>query len=277
MLTYVMGQQDHELTLYNFFSRFHIARKFINHLFNLKRISVNHALVNIDYIIQKDDILSIDFSDEIPVFPKSSPTLDVSIMFEDDHILILNKPQGLVIYDDQVKDTLTGRVQAYYHQLNYPFPVLPAHRIDVETSGIIIYAKHPLALSYLSHIFETRQIIKKYRAIVDCQTIENGVIDEPVKQDLHKKSMIVSKQGLDAKTIVKVIDTKNAYKKIELKIIGGRKHQIRVHLSSVGCPIVGDLLYEGSRHSRMLLHATEVTFIHPMTLEEVTYTTKEPF
>lgn len=277
LFTYVMDDHDHQKTLSDFFSTFHISRKFINHLFNLKRIVINHKCAKINDIIHKNDCLSIDFSDEIPAFPNISTRSDISIIYEDDHLVIIDKPIGLVIYDNNVSDTLTGRVQAYYQKLNYSFPVLPAHRIDVETSGLVIYAKHPLALSYISYLFETKAIKKVYRAMVDCTNIDNRMIDMPIKEAPHTKTMIIDPKGLDAKTIIKLIDKRATFQKIELNIIGGRKHQIRVHLKSINCPIVGDRLYGGSPYARMLLHAKEVTFIHPFTQKEVTYKTDEPF
>lgn len=257
---------------------YHSSKKTINHLMN-GFIKVNQERIFQDISLNKGDILSIDFTTIIPVFPKVIVDHPIDILYEDDDFLIVDKKNHLLVYDDgNLKDNLTSRVQAYYQKQNYPFPVLPAHRLDEETSGMILYAKHPLALSYISQQFENRNIIKVYECLTEgIFTKKEGIINHPIGKDRHSNKMRVISSGNPAKTYYRVIDMKEDISRLKIVIESGRKHQIRVHLEHMGHPIIGDSLYQGKLDSRLMLHFKEIQFDHPRTKNKIKVTSKVPF
>ena len=184
----------------------------------------------------------------------------------------------LIHEDGNTTDTLTNRVSYYFHQKGYDYPVLPAHRIDYETSGLVLYAKHFIALSFFSKQFEEQTIKKMYIAICDNYFTElDGVITHKIGKDRHSNKRIVLDSGREARTEYYVIDQFENKSKLEIYISGGRTHQIRVHLSHIGHPIVGDPLYGKTKHQRMLLHFKKIEFIHPRNLKNTSFEIEEQF
>ena len=182
-------------------------------------------------------------------------------------MLIIDKPIKLLVHSDgQTHDTLTNYVK--YHYQDHVEAILPAHRLDYDTSGLIIFGKHPLSIAYLSYLFEQQDIEKTYQAVV-LGTVkdEKGQIDKPIGKDRHSNKQRVSLMGKPALTSYKVIKRLKDKTLLEVMIAGGRKHQIRVHLSYMGHPIVGDLLYNQIKHEsqRLMLHFKKVKFVHPAT------------
>ncbi|MDY0294338.1 MAG: RluA family pseudouridine synthase [Acholeplasmataceae bacterium] len=265
-------------TIEAYLSHFHLARK-TRFLLSLGQIKVHGDIVKNDVVLHENDELEIDFSSLSKAYPKAFDTNDIDIIYEDDDLLIVDKPSGLLVYDDgQNKDNLTGRVAHYYQKKGYLLPVLPVHRIDEETSGMIIYAKHPLALSYMSYLFESKQIKKVYQCLVSGHLKEKkATLIKRVAQDRHTSKMIVSKNGDEAITSIEVLDVRDQISRLSVRIETGRKHQIRVHLSDYGYPIIGDKLYQGVQSERLMLHFTNVSFVHPSTKEMLDIHSKVPF
>lgn len=261
-----------------FLESHYISKSTIYKLESSKKLLINGVFQPFSKFIVKDDVITVDFSDIRPhtVEPVPGP---VEIIYEDQDLVILNKPIEILVHTDGVtSDTLTNRLAFHYAKKGYPYPVLPVHRIDLDTSGMVIFAKHPLSHSYLSHLFEHQNIVKIYTCLAENPFQENhGVIHTSIGSDRHSNRQIITPNGQKALTKYKVIETFPEYSKVLVEIKGGRKHQIRVHMASIGHPVVGDSMYGHRTNGRMMLHFSSVEFIHPRTLKSFKMTSKEPF
>lgn len=189
-----------------------------------------------------------------------------SIIYENDSFLIINKPSGLAT---QGGTNIKISVDEYLYHINQEYRLV--HRLDKETSGILMIAKSRFSASKLAKDFETRSIKKTYIAIVKGTPQElEGVIDAKLaKQNFNDAGGVcfISEDGKESKTFYKVLEELNGYTKLEIKIETGRMHQIRVHLASIDLPIVGDAKYGETSSSlakkimpKMLLHAFWVEY-----------------
>lgn len=248
--------------LSDFFTYFNVGKK-NRYLFLIEgRILLNGVVINKDVLLSKDDHLEVLFDLDDKKLDKELP---IEIVYEDDHLVIIDKPAKLLVHtDDKKMVSLTEYVNTHYQNRGYYIKVLPAHRIDFDTSGLVLFAKHPFALSYLSNLFETQAIEKTYQAIVKgILKTKTGIIDKPIGNDRHKDQMVISSKGKTARSFYKVIKETNGKSFIEVIIEGGRKHQIRVHLTSIGHPVVGDPIY-GEMDKRLFLHAYRLRFKPPL-------------
>lgn len=270
--------QEHDgLTVRDFLLSFGVSKKNVykQEMFNL--IRVNNKLEKLHYKLKTNDKLSFKL---IPLDEMVEPFYgEVEIVYEDEDVLLVNKPIKLLIHEDgNTKDTLTNRISYHFQAKGFVCPVLPVHRIDFETSGIVLYAKHFISLAYLSKQFRDDEVKKTYIAI--CEGYFNkpdGIINLNIGKDRHSNKQIVVDSGKEAKTEYFVINQKDDLSLVELHIQEGRRHQIRVHLSYLGHPIVGDMLYGKTKANRMMLHAKKLEFVHPRTLKTFSFEVKEPF
>ncbi len=201
---------------------------------------------------------------------------DLQILFEDDHLLIANKPPGMDTHpnEDGQLGTLANAV-AYYFQVNgVQTKVRHIHRLDHDTTGAIIFAKHKLASAILDRRLENREIKRTYLALVHgIIKQKKGTIDAAIGRDRHHPTRRrVSPTGQKAITKFKVLQT-FANKKmslVELELLTGRTHQIRVHMSHFGYSLIGDILYGGQPIvPRQALHAARISLEHPLTNEKI--------
>ncbi|MFT4939137.1 MAG: tRNA pseudouridine32 synthase/23S rRNA pseudouridine746 synthase [Paraglaciecola sp.] len=211
--------------------------------------------------------------------PPTSPYLD--IMYQDEDILILNKPSGLLSVPGKAtehKDCLQYRAQR----------VLPTativHRLDMATSGLLVMAMNKAAHRHISKQFELRQTSKSYIAVVYGQIgQESGEIDLPLICDWpnRPKQMVDHSRGKSAQTHWRVLNRQGSKTRLELTPITGRSHQLRVHMLSIGHPILGDRLYAHEQalgmSSRLLLHAQTLSFKHPQLEQTMTFNCPVPF
>ncbi len=229
---------------------------FIYHLFRKKDVKVNGLRIKKDYIIKENDQVNIYVSEEqLKDFKNKPKILDLDknfkIIYEDDNVLIVDKPVGLVINPDEKEknNTLANQVQSYYYKKGLSEDTLiniaPAHRLDRNTSGLVIFGKSVEALQELNSMFKTRKGIKKYyQALTFNRCKKEQVIEVPLLKDEKKKEVIVDTiKGQKAISIVRPIFANDNYSLVEVEILTGRTHQIRVHLSYIGLPIVGDNKY----------------------------------
>ena len=196
----------------------------------------------------------------------------MDIVFADDDLLVLNKPAGLLAVPGRgsdKQDCLSARVQARYPD------AWVVHRLDMATSGLMLMARGTAMQRALSRLFETRQVEKTYVAVVDgllpiCT--EWQVIDAPVWADWEARPLRrVDPRGQPSQTRWRCVahsEGPNAASRLELQPITGRSHQLRVHMLSLGHPILGDALYAppelAARAPRLLLHARQLAFVHPL-------------
>jgi len=262
--------------LRDYLNYFHLSKS------NIYKLELNKQITSHGLIIKNDDVLSSGQSLLITYEPELKTMAyqgEIDVLYEDDDLLIVNKPAYLLVHTDgQTMDTLTNRVQYYYQSKQLEIDAFPVHRIDFETSGMIIFAKHFLAQSYFSYLFEAQEIKKVY--VCMCRNPFNqkeGIITKPIGKDRHTSKQIVSPTGKPCETRFQVIEEKDEQSRVLIEIKGGRKHQIRVHMASINHPIVGDKLYGINDYKRMLLHFKHVEFVHPRTMELFVFTSLEPF
>lgn len=197
----------------------------------------------------------------------------LDILYEDDYLIVLNKPADLPTLPSPQnrKETVANYILYYYQQQGYENQVIHAvNRLDKDTSGLIVFAKN----GYIHHAMEETLFNKKYTAMVEgTLSTKQGVIDLPIKRaDDSIIERVVHPDGKVAKTAYKVIKEREHYSVLQLDLLTGRTHQIRVHLSYMGHPLLGDDLYGGSqeRIKRQALHCSRIDFYHPIKKEMLT-------
>ncbi len=209
------------------------------------------------------------------------------LLYVDDHMLVLNKPSGLLSVPGRgpdKQDCLSARVQRRYPD------ALIVHRLDMQTSGLLAMARGIAAQRALNRAFEQRLVHKRYQAVVDgiacvADSDEWGVIDLPLELDWpnRPKHIVDFERGRPSVTRWRVMspDLERGGTRLELEPVTGRSHQLRVHLQAIGHPILGDDLYASleavARASRLLLHAYELKLPHPATGELMVFVSPPPF
>ena len=232
-----------------------------------------------------------------PIRPLVFHRLSISVIFEDGALLVLDKPSGMLSVPgkgDGKQDCLSARVQALYPD------ALVVHRLDMATSGLMLMARGAQAQRILSMAFASRDVVKRYCAVVSghlasadpCAPDVWGVIDLPIAADWPRRPLRVidAEHGKPSVTRWRLahgggggsdFDRSAPFTRLELEPLTGRSHQLRVHLAALGHPILGDLLYAPAsvqaRSSRLLLHASALTLAHPLTASPVGFTSAPPF
>lgn len=253
---------------FNFSARFKTKIKFQN-LLDLNGVQAKGFMKP-----EVGDLISIRLPKETSDFPAEDIPIDV--LFEDDDLLIINKQPGIIVHPTKGHPyhTIANGLMKYMQDTGQEFKVRFANRIDMDTSGIVICAKNANCQDSISNQMKGQDVVKKYVAIVHGRVEDDCVINLPVgRPDEVSIRRCVMEEGKDATTIVKVLEAFDDYSLLELTIMTGRTHQIRVHLSHIGHPIIGDALYEGEAPGlieRQALHAYHIEFIHPMTEERLT-------
>jgi len=197
----------------------------------------------------------------------------VQEIYQDQHLIIVNKPEGMKTHGNQPGEiALLNHVSAYVGQNCYV-----VHRLDMETSGLVLFAKNPFILPILNRLLEKKDIAREYWALVEGQVgSKELVFRDKIGRDRHdrRKRIVDEKNGQYAEThISRLKQFPNKTTLVRCKLKTGRTHQIRVHLSHHKHPILGDPLYNSkSRTSRLMLHAFRLSFTHPLTLEKLSFT-----
>ena len=198
------------------------------------------------------------------------PDHGITLLFEDEHLLVVNKPAGLLSVpgnNPQKKDCMESRLQAEFLE------ALTVHRLDMSTSGILLFARNKAMHSAMSKLFAERKISKTYIAVVD-GLLENdkGEINAPLMVDwFNRPKQKIDEQGKPSCTHYKILKCNEQHQttRVQLTPITGRSHQLRVHMMSIGHAILGDEFYASDKAyikaNRLLLHAAQLSFIHPVT------------
>lgn len=248
-----------------------------------KQVKVNGELPNWVSPLQKNDRLSIQlFTEEdygvTPVYK------EIEVLYEDDHLIIVNKPAGMNTHPNNETESKTlANALAFYYQMNgLQIKTRHIHRLDQDTSGAIIFAKHRLAHAILDDELKKRNIKRTYEAIVHGKfKTKKGTINAPIGRDrYHPNKRRISNSGQKAITHYEVVNYSKElnYSIVRLSLDTGRTHQIRVHLSSIEHPIIGDKLYGGPLNhiKRQALHAKHVSLQHPITNQLIKVTAPFP-
>ena len=252
----------------DYLSNFYISKSKIYKLFLNKQILLNNHVIKEDDIVKKGDILSIDYDEEIDYKPSLN---NIDILFEDDYFLIVNKRRGIIIHNEE--NSLCNDISKYYYDNGITLSIKYPNRIDKDTSGIMIFCKDMLTHSYMNHLFESHDITKEYLLFVNGKLKnKKGIITYKIGKDRHVSGkMRVSSTGSDAITEYKVLKEYDNYSLVKCNIKTGRTHQIRVHMSYLGCPILGDKPYgDNLKYSNnLLLHHSRIEFVHPVYNEKM--------
>jgi tRNA pseudouridine32 synthase/23S rRNA pseudouridine746 synthase len=201
----------------------------------------------------------------------------VDSVFQDAHLLIFNKPAGLLSVPgrgEDKQDCLSARIQQQFPD------ALVVHRLDMATSGLMVFARGETMQRELSRMFRERKVNKRYVALV-AGVLENevGEIDLPLIVDWpnRPRSKVDFDSGKLSLTRYRLLGIEDGDSRVELEPITGRTHQLRLHLASIGHPIIGDTLYDGRIAERLMLHATRLAFYHPITSKALYFESDAPY
>lgn len=206
----------------------------------------------------------------------------IQTIFEDDDILVIDKPAGITVHpaDGESDITIAEIFADKYTGDNDSDRDMIVHRLDKGTSGVMVLAKNPRARASLMNEFKERKVHKKYLALLSGKLKpEEGIIDIPLARDIVKRQRIAPvEEGKDAKTPYKVVKYFRGHTLVEANPKTGRTHQIRVHFSAIGFPIYGDQRYGNPKEKteRIFLHAAGLSFIHPTTKKRVKFVSELP-
>ena len=198
------------------------------------------------------------------------PLAPLDVVFEDDDLIVVDKPAGLL----SVMGRLAEHQDSAYLRILEKHPTAKViHRLDMATSGLLLFAKHRQAEVAMSRLFQMRQISKHYIALVQGQIKAHGTVDVPLITDWpnRPRQKVDFEQGKSAKTLYQLLDydAQHNWSRVLLEPITGRSHQLRLHMQYIGHPIMGDKLYHFDPSSfylkRMALHAAHLAFTHPFT------------
>ena len=264
-----------------------ISRTNVKRLVEEEHITVNGKSSKVSYKVQLNDEIDIEIPEakELDIKAEDIP---IDVVYEDSDIIVVNKPKGLVVHpaNGNWDGTLVNAVMAICKDSlsGIGGEIRPGivHRLDKDTSGLLIIAKNDQAHLNMSNQIKDRQVKKIYYALVRGVVPENeATINMPIgRSTKDRKKMAVTKDGKEAITHFKVIERFNKYTLLEVKIDTGRTHQIRVHLSQIGYPVVGDEVYSNGKNEfgvhGQLLHAKSLDFKHPITGKSMHLETELP-
>ena len=235
-------------------------------------ILLNGRHVTVRAVLSEGDVLVLHRADEqssAGILPRPIP---IDILYEDDHILAVNKPAGMPTHPshNHQEDTLANGLVDLFQKRGMPFVFRAVNRLDRDTSGVVLIAKNRGAAFSLSRAMHEGHIQKHYLAIVTGTVSQGGTVEKAIRrraESLMERIVCLPDEGQYAKTVYTPITTQNGFSLLSVFPETGRTHQIRVHLASIGHPICGDTLYGdplGSPHiGRQALHAISLTFPHP--------------
>jgi 23S rRNA pseudouridine1911/1915/1917 synthase len=259
------------------------SRAYLQKLIGQGYVLVNGQRTKANQRLNKSDSITVKLP-TLAVHPLAEP-IPLAIIYEDEDVLVLDKPAGLTVHPapGHPSHTLVNAVLAYCPGLamsNEPMRPGIVHRLDKDTSGLIVIAKNDFAREYLAAQFKNRTVAKGYLVLVKGRlSPEQGIIEAPIGRDPHnRRRMAIVEAGKEASTQYRVWKYLDSYTLLEVAPLTGRTHQIRVHLSAIGCPVVGDPIYgiKASHLSRQFIHAYRLGFHLPSTKQYQEFTSPLP-
>ena len=264
-----------------------ISRNKIQKLINDNNILVNGKSVKASYIVRVDDLIECDFEykEKIDILPEDIP---LDIVYEDDDLLVVNKPSGMVVHPavGNYSHTLVNALMYHCNNLSQVNGVIRpgiVHRIDADTSGLLLVAKNDMAHVDLAKQISEKSVKREYITLVDGVIKEDtATIDAPIGRDVknRKKMCVTADNSKDAITNIKVIERYKNSTLITCSLLTGRTHQIRVHMNYIGHSVINDPVY-GSKKLidplfGQMLHARKIGFVHPRTHEYMEFSCEPP-
>ncbi len=261
-----------------------ISRSMVQKLLDEEKITVNDKIQKASYKVQAFDKIQINIESpkEVKIEPQDIP---LDIVYEDNDILVVNKQKGIVVHpaNGNPDGTLVNAIMAHCKDslsgIGGELRPGIVHRLDKDTSGLLIIAKNDKAHIQVSQQIKDREVKKTYIALVRGTIVEDeATINMPIgRSTKDRKKMAVTKNGKEAVTHFKVLNryttNKGSYTLLEIKIDTGRTHQIRVHMAEIGHPIIGDGVYSNGKNEfgveGQCLHARRLEFVHPITGKEM--------
>lgn len=257
-----------------------LTRATVQRLLEEENIIVNGTSKKSSYKVKDDDIIEINIP-EVKEAKLEAQDIPVEIIYEDKDIIVVNKPKGLVVHpangnpDGTLVNAIMNICKDSLSGIGGEKRPGIVHRLDKDTSGILIVAKNDKAHLQMSEQIKNREVKKIYWALVKGIIGENeATINMPIaRSKKDRKKMAVDKDGKEAVTHFKVLKRYDKYTLLEIKIDTGRTHQIRVHMAEIGHPVVGDEVYSNGKNEfgvrGQMLHAKSLDFCHPITGEKM--------
>ena len=249
-------------------------------------ILVNNKQTKDSYKLKENDRITIEeYNEEIDIEPENIP---LDIYYEDEDLIVVNKPSGMVVHPAPGNYSKTLVNALMYHTNNLSTintSIRPGivHRIDADTSGLLLVAKNDKTHNALAEAIQKKEVVREYIALVEGVIMEDtATIDAPIGRDKNnrKKMAVTSENSKDAITHIRVLDRYKDSTLIRCKLETGRTHQIRVHLNYIGHPVVNDPVYGYKKlidkDFGQMLHAEKIGFVHPTTKEYMEFTAPLP-
>ena len=264
-----------------------VSRSKIQRLIDDSNILVNGKETKSSYVVKLDDIieiLSMD-DDEIDV---EAENIELEIVYEDDYLLVVNKPSGMVVHpgNGNYNHTLVNALMYHCNNLStVNGKIRPGivHRIDADTSGLLLVAKNDMVHNDLAKQISEKSVVRKYVCLVHGVINEDSAtIDAPIGRDKNnrKKMCVTADNSKDAGTNIRVLERYSSSTLIECSLETGRTHQIRVHMEYINHPVVNDPVYGynklDDKDFGQMLHAKEIGFVHPVTHEFLDFKVEPP-
>ncbi|WP_214746440.1 MULTISPECIES: RluA family pseudouridine synthase [unclassified Exiguobacterium] len=259
-------------------TRLGISRKMLVSIKNHGDITRNGQHVNVHDVLHAGDRVHVFFPEETPAPDMVATEGELDILFEDDWLLVVNKPPGMASIPSRLhpERSLSNYVLGYYRKQGIPYAIHIVNRLDRDTSGLVLFAKHGLAHHRMSLMQRSNELERHYLAYAP-GNVPVQTIDQPIGQTDHSfMERMVRPDGQRAIThilnsrLVRAFDQEISL--LDIRLETGRTHQIRVHLSFLGHPLIGDTMYQGNPLlPRQALHSASATFLHPATGERVRF------
>jgi len=269
------------------------SRSRLRRLIDDEDVLVNEKPAKSSYRIRESDEIDVELT-EVPAARFEAENIPLDIVFEDEHLAVINKPAGMVVHPGAgVQHGTLANAVAYHFEIQNPKSKIQnrlgiVHRLDKDTSGLIVVAKTDEAHEVLSEQFRARQVYKSYVALVHGSPDQNsGIIEAPIARNKHNRlRMKVAAHGRSALSLWKVRKRYAKFTLLDVEIKTGRTHQIRVHTAYINHPIVGDEIYNEGRDNtvndinvrnainslpRFFLHAERLSLTHPKTQERLEF------
>lgn len=264
------------------------SRNSIQKLIESEKVLVNGQPVNKKYKVSADDEITM-LPGELKPLDAQPENISLDIVFEDEHLLVVNKPRGMVVhpapgnYSGTLVNALLYHCKDSLSGINGVLRPGIVHRIDKDTSGLLIVAKNDKAHMGLAEQIKEHSFTREYNAVVVGHLKDNeGTVNAPIGRNPkdRKKMCVTYQNSKNAVTHYSVINDYVGYSHVSLKLETGRTHQIRVHMAHLGHPVAGDFVYGNDKKSAYLngqcLHAIKIGFVHPISGEYLEFTTDLP-